>query len=263
MGIKRIVDTAFWTDGKVDDFTPEDKYFMLYLLTNPFTTQLGIYEISVKQAAFHLGYSMDAVKALLERFENKYGIIVFSEETNEIAIKNFLRHSIIKGGKPVEDCIKKEMLKVKNKQLITDVFSHISDKDDLNETVKKIINEYDIENKNDNDNDNDKDNEVSYHDSYHDSSANRPSAYGEYKNVFLTAKDIGKLHDKLQDSLDDYINRLSRYIAKTGKRYENHRATIEDWFEKDRQEQWQKANTPPNAVPCSNPFLRMAQGVID
>ena len=30
MGIKRIVDTGFWTDGKVEDFSPEDKYFMLY-----------------------------------------------------------------------------------------------------------------------------------------------------------------------------------------------------------------------------------------
>ena len=29
MGIKRIVDTSFWTDGKVDEFTPEDKYLML------------------------------------------------------------------------------------------------------------------------------------------------------------------------------------------------------------------------------------------
>ena len=171
MGIKRIVDTSFWTDGKVDEFTPEDKYFMLYLLTNPFTTQLGIYEISIKQAAFQLGYSMDAVKALIDRFENKYGILIYSPKTDEIAIKNFLRHSIVKGGKPVEDCIKKEMLKVKNKKLIAKVFNHISDKDDLNVTVSKIITQYKNENDidNDNGNDNDNDNDVSYHDSYHDS----------------------------------------------------------------------------------------------
>ncbi|MBR5544878.1 MAG: phage protein [Clostridia bacterium] len=45
------------------------------------------------------------------------------------------------------------MSKVKNKDLIVRVFDFISEKDDLNETVKKIINEY--ENDNDNDNDND------------------------------------------------------------------------------------------------------------
>lgn len=173
MGIKRIVDTSFWTDGKVDDFTPEDKYFMLYLLTNPFTTQLGIYEISIKQAAFQLGYSTDAFNALLERFQNKYNMIVFSKSTNEIAILNFLRHSIIKGGKPVEDCLNKEIAKVKNKDLIRNVFNFIADKDDLNDTVRKIINMYENDLKNDNDNDND--NEVSYHDSYNDSTKNKKS----------------------------------------------------------------------------------------
>ena len=179
MGIKRIVDTAFWTDGKVDEFSPEDKYFMLYLLTNPFTTQLGIYEISIKQVSFQMGYSMDAVKVLLDRFENKYDLIFFSPKTNEIAIKNFLRHSIIKGGAPVRDCLVKELKKVKNRRLIVQVFSHIKGDEGLNETVKKIIDEYEekngdlyysnsnIKNNNDikKDNENENDNEVSWHDS--------------------------------------------------------------------------------------------------
>ena len=142
MGIKRIVDTSFWTDGKVDEFTPEDKYFMLYLLTNPFTTQLGIYEFKVKQAAFHLGYSMDAVRNLIERFENKYGIVIYSQETNEIAIKNFLRHSIVKGGFAVWDCLIKEIKAVKNKVLLDKTFSHIKEHGNLNATVRELIADY-------------------------------------------------------------------------------------------------------------------------
>jgi hypothetical protein len=176
MGIKRIVDTSFWTDGKVDDFSPEDKYFMLYLLTNPFSSQLGIYEISIKQVAFQMGYSTDAVKVLIDRFESKYGIILFSQETNEIAIKNFLRHSIIKGGAPVRDCLIKEIKKVKNRELIAKVFLHIKDSESLNETVKRIIAEYEekngelsYSNKKDNDNENENDNEVSYPDTGNES----------------------------------------------------------------------------------------------
>ena len=176
MGIKRIVDASFWTDGKVDDFSPEDKYFMLYLLTNPFSTQLGIYEMSIKQVAFQLGYSVDAVKVLIERFENKYDIVIHSQSTNEIAIKNFLRHSIIKGGAPVRDCLIKEMKSVKNKDLIARVFSHIKDSEDLNETVKNIIGEYEAKNGTlqysnykQNDNDNENENDVSYHESYNES----------------------------------------------------------------------------------------------
>ena len=186
MGIKRIVDTSFWTDGKVDEFSPEDKYFMLYLLTCPFTKQLGIYEISVKQVAFQLGYSVDAVKVLLDRFENKYGIIIYSEATNEVAIKNYLKHSIIKGGAPVRDCLIREMKQVKNKTLIAEVFAHIKSYGSLNATVKNLIAEYEekngkllYSNKKDNDNeiDNDNDNEVSYpvssHDTTNDTRTNR------------------------------------------------------------------------------------------
>ena len=115
---------------------------MLYLLTNPQTTQLGIYEISIKRAAFELGYSPEAVKALLDRFERVHKIIIYSRKTSEIAILNYLRHSIIKGGAPVRDCLIKEMTKVKNKSLIQTVFTHIKGSDSLNDTVKNLIADY-------------------------------------------------------------------------------------------------------------------------
>ena len=182
MGIKRIVDTSFWTDPSTEDFTPEDKYFMVYILTNPFTTQLGIYGLSVKNAAFQLGYSIESVQNLINRFENKYGIIIYSKDTKEIAIKNFLRHSIIKGGAPVRDCLITELKKVKNKELIAEVFAHIKSDENLNETVKRIIAEYEEkngvllycnekqkENEKENEKENDNDNEVSYADSVNES----------------------------------------------------------------------------------------------
>ncbi len=162
MAIKRIVSTEFWTDSKVvDEFSPEDKYFMLYLLTNPHTTQLGIYKLNEKIAAFELGYSTEAVKVLLDRFENKYELIKFSKETKEIAIKNYLKHSIVKGGKPVEDLLDKELNQVKDKNLVNWVFHCLNEYLNLNETVIKVLNK--------NINDNDNDNEESYHDSYNDS----------------------------------------------------------------------------------------------
>ncbi len=278
MGIKRIVDTAFWKDNKVDDnFSPEDKYFMLYLLTNPFTTQLGIYEISIRQAAFQMGYSVDTFKTLLDRFENKYGMIYFSEETSEIAIKNFLRHSIVKGGAPVRDCLVKEIMQVKNRELIAKVFAHIKPYPKLNATVKGIIADYEEQNgtlhycnekekENDNENENENENDVSYHDSpnvsYHDSlNRHLSNTYGQYNNVFLSEEDLDALKAKLPDSWRDYIERLSRYMEKTGKTYKNHRATIEDWAEKDARE---KKQQPTGNTPCQNPFLRMAQqGVIE
>lgn len=166
MGLKRVINTDFWTDSKViNDFSPEDRYFMLYLLSNPHTTQLGIYELNAKQAAFELGYSPEAVKVLIDRFQDKYGIIKWSEKTNEVAIANYLRHSIVKGGKPVEDLLNKELLKVKDNSLIDFSFGRIKKYNDLNETVSKIVetfmNDNEIQNEDENDNEDDNDNEES------------------------------------------------------------------------------------------------------
>ena len=93
MGIKRIVDVQFWNDDKVIEyFSPEDKLFMLYLMTNPHTTQLGIYAINKKHMSFELGYTIDTINVLIDRFENKYGMIKYSNETKEMAIKNYLKY---------------------------------------------------------------------------------------------------------------------------------------------------------------------------
>ena len=58
--------------------------------------------------------------------------------------------------------------------------------------------------------------------------------YGEFENVML----LDAEHEKLVDSLGDrgvtaYIERLSAYIAQSGKKYKNHYATILNWWRRD------------------------------
>ena len=124
---KRIISTGFWEDEKViDNFSPEDKYFMLYLLTNPKTTTIGIYKLPKKIAAFELGYTRDTVSVLLDRFQNKYNMIVYLEEEQEIAVLNSLKYTISKGGKPIEDMVNRELKAVKNAQSLQSVYDHLS-----------------------------------------------------------------------------------------------------------------------------------------
>lgn len=165
--INRVVSTSFWEDETiVNDFSPEDKYFYLYLITNPHTSQLGVYKLVPKTAAFELGYSKEAVMVLLERFEDKYDMIRYNKETCEVAIKNYLRHSVVKGGKPVMDCLIKEESRVEDKTLLEYVYDNNIYKDNLNITVKDyLIHLGNLLNKNINDNDNDNDNERIVHES--------------------------------------------------------------------------------------------------
>lgn len=246
MGIKRVVDTSFWTDGKVDEFSPEDKYFMLYLLTNPFSTQLGIYELSIKQAAFQMGYSVEAVKVLIDRFQSKYKIILFSESTNEIAIKNFLRHSIIKGGAPVRDCLVKEIKKVKNRALLASVFAHVKQYDGVNETVANIIAEYEEKNgdlnycnekKNENINENENDNEVSSPVSSNDTS---DDTLDKEKHKETIAEIIAYLNEKTGKnyrSTGENVKKLIRGRLKEGYTLEDFKAVIDvkcaEWLGSD------------------------------
>lgn len=143
MGTKRVVDVSFWTDEKVlNMFSPEDRLFMLYILTCPDSAQLGVFKLNPKVAAFHLGYSTETVMVLLDRFENKYGIIKRSKETNEVAIKNFLRYSILKGGKPVADMLNRDIKAVRDTSLLDYVFRDLATSNNINTTVREVIDSY-------------------------------------------------------------------------------------------------------------------------
>jgi DnaD/phage-associated family protein len=115
----RMVQTEFWKNPVVsEEMTPEDKYFYLYLLTNPYTTQIGIYKITKKQIAFDMGYSLASIESLMERFTQHHKLIRYNKETRELAIKNWGKDNLHKGGKPIIDCILSELKEVEDLSLI-------------------------------------------------------------------------------------------------------------------------------------------------
>ncbi len=61
----------------------------------------------------------------------------------------------------------------------------------------------------------------------------KKNIYGEFKNVALTPDEYSKLKIKLDEKTQDYIDRLSGYIASKGRRYKSHYATILNWWRKD------------------------------
>lgn len=60
-----------------------------------------------------------------------------------------------------------------------------------------------------------------------------PAAYGKYKNVLLTKQEHDELKADFPTEYKDYIERLSQYIASSGKRYLSHAATIRYWITTD------------------------------
>lgn len=57
--------------------------------------------------------------------------------------------------------------------------------------------------------------------------------YGSYKNVLFTDEEYAKLQAEYPTDYSERIERLSEYIASTGKSYKSHLATIRSWARKD------------------------------
>ena len=57
--------------------------------------------------------------------------------------------------------------------------------------------------------------------------------YGEYSNVLLSDTDLEKLKAEFPTDWEERIERLSAYMASTGKGYKSHLATIRNWARRD------------------------------
>lgn len=193
MSTFRMVHTEFWEDPVViEEMTPEDKYFFLYLLTNPSTTQVGIYQITKKQMAFDMGYSMETINALLDRFTEHHGVVKYNQKTRELAIKNWGKFNLRRGGKPMLDCVKSELKDVKDLTLISYVGERVE-----NESIKKIFDTY-------HDTLHDTYDDTS-HDTYHDTSENKEPSNGEgsYDTSTIRGTSRGQYKEQEEDKEED------------------------------------------------------------
>ena len=144
------------------------------------------------------------IRAQMDRDEKRY------EETCETNQRNGA-----KGGRPSKA---KESEKNREKPKETDRFFEKPKKPD-----------------NDNDTDNDTDTDIEKEKEIEKKPTQEK--YGEFQNVKLTGEEHRKLVDSLGErDAKESIERLSPYLAQTGKRYKNHYATILNWNRRDGRE---------------------------
>lgn len=73
-------------------------------------------------------------------------------------------------------------------------------------------------------------------------SENTRTVYGRYQNVFLSDTELAELQTELPNFGQQYVEKLSEYMASTGRTYKNHAATIRRWAAGDRR----KSNSIPD-----------------
>ena len=232
MATWKNIHMGFWTDAKlVDDFSAEDKYFYLYLLTNPQTRLCGCYKISFTTMSNQLGYSKETILLLLERFENFHKVIRFSEETKEVLLLNWYKYNW-QGGNQFS-CIEKEIETVKSpefREILNDLLAQTRGLDTpykplisplqggpLSLSINSLEKPKDL--KTFSNTDNNINNKAKH-------------KYGEYKHVQLTDDQYKKLLEDLgQTRLDLSIKVLDEYCEVSGKSYKNYNLVLRGWVQ--------------------------------
>lgn len=87
---------------------------------------------------------------------------------------------------------------------------------------------------------NDKNDKNVKNDKKRESTRAHTRTYGQFQNVFLTDEEMHELWKQYPDSYEQKIERLSQYIESTGKRYDNHYATLLSWLEQDEKKETAK-----------------------
>lgn len=251
MALSRNIQLSFWTDAKViDDFTPEDRYFFLYLMTNPHTNLCGCYEISKKQMSDETGYTKETIEKLIKRMAEMHQVIRYSNTTKEMLIINWHKYNWTESSK-LRIALEREIEMIKDSEFK----SYLTEILDGNDTVS-IPYAYTM------------DNSV-YANTLYTNTLNtntlnaktlnadaetqntKPKKkkkpikkiYGEYENVKLTDDEYKKLCDEYGDIkagecityLDEYMERKGNYKANS------HYLCIRKWVADAVDEEKQKA----------------------
>lgn len=163
---------------------------------------------------------VNTVRLALTTFEN-YGMIEIIN--NAVTIPNWGKHQNLEGIERSNEQARLRMQKYRAKQKAL-AECNVTER---NSNVTVTHTERDI------DKELDKDKEI---DIEGDNGGKPPRApkhkYGEYKNVLLTDEELQKLKTEFSDC-EKYIERLSGYIASSGKKYKSHYATIRNWMRRD------------------------------
>lgn len=233
MAIYRNIHLSFWEDSKIyDNFTAEDKYFYLWLLTNPKTNLIGCYEISIKKAKDELCYSDKKVKDLLKKLSTIHKIINYDPNTNEVLILNWHKYNwtksnkldkpILNGIKTIKNTIFKGYLVdlYNERDTVSIPYEYYTDTT-VSVTVTDTVTDYDIVIK--------------------EKEEEKPKKERHLDAVLLYPEEYEKLILKYnKEIVDNKIEDLDNFMGSTGKRYISHYKTLLNWLKKDGDKQTNK-----------------------
>lgn len=247
----RYIDSELWSDSKFsDEFSPEDKYFWLMLLTTRYGNLAGCFEFSIKQMARDSGYKEEIIAKLVNRFINNYQMIDYDFDTKEILILNWYRYNWTKSPK-FKTSLDKYVEKIKNKK--------------FKEYVENLYEEYSMDTvsiqyrydtisiSNTISNTNSKDLSIKEVKEKVKKEKEEIKSYGEFGHVKLTDEQYQKAKGKYEYALDEIITDVDNYVEKTGVKYKGFLATFNTFY-KNNKEKYDNINEQERLLTRNKPL---------
>jgi len=123
----RSVSTTIWTDDAMLEMSPEQKLLFLYLQTNPYASACGIYKMHLKTMSFQVGITgapfESAMRGLCAAFPD---FVAADWTTNEIALLQYPKQTLITAGARVMAHVAKEVEKVESIYLLRELIARNS-----------------------------------------------------------------------------------------------------------------------------------------
>lgn len=135
MAVYRTFYPDFWSDPKVvDTFTPEDKYFMLWAVTNSHVNITGCYEVSMKQISDDMGYNKESIEKIIHRFNEIHKNILYDVDTKELFVLNFPKYNWTSSPK-LDSKIRSEIEMVKSPYFKGLLAQKFNERDSVDDTL--------------------------------------------------------------------------------------------------------------------------------
>ena len=122
----RHVYTKIWNDAIFEEMSPEQKLIFLCVLTNPRTTQCGIYEITMRQLGHYTGINEKNLKSGLKGLMLTFPTLLqYDEDTREMCVVQWVKYNLQgKVSNRIAECVKNELEGIKSYRLIRHVIDN-------------------------------------------------------------------------------------------------------------------------------------------
>lgn len=171
-----------------------------------------------KMLADELDFEESTVQLALEALDRLE--MIHTSSDGFLAITGWEEHQNIEGMEKIRESKRLAQARWRAKQ---NTLPEKSTVDSTVDSTRCLVDDADIDIEEDKDKNKNKNNNIK----------STKHKYGEYNNVLLTDEELDKLKVEYPD-YEERIERLSSYVASTGKSYKSHYATIRNWARKDQ-----------------------------